>query len=498
MLHTPVTDHAVLQREIALPLAGISTPEAQVSVIFRGKEYRAIADAAGAWRVTLDPQPAGGPEALVIREADGETVLRDLLVGDVWVCSGQSNMEFPLKHAEDGARDAAKAHDPLLRLLAVRGTVAAEPQQALPDGAAWAACTPETAADFSAVGYYFGRRMTELGVPVGLIGAAVGNTPGEAWAPMPVLTEEPAFAPILERWRRSLALYPDPDGTVAAAFAQWDHDADLAEREGRPIPGAFPKLVGPGSPWTPAGLFYGMIAPLTALPIRGVLWMQGAAAPERAFQYRTLFRRLIRAWRVAWGQGDSPFFFAQEANFGPPREEPCEHSWAELREAQALALAEPRTGMVVAIDTGEEKDIHPKSKAPLGERFALLARALVFGEDVPCSGPECAGMTVEGNSLRLHFRHAAGGLRTSDGGPLRGFAVSPGATDFTQGNRGFVWAEARIDGDDVVVSAPGVPHPVAARYAWAQNPSCNLVNGAGLPAGPFRTDDYPGVTVGNA
>ncbi len=496
MLLSPVTDHAVLQRDVPIPLFGCARPGAAIIVDFRGQRWTATAEANGRWRVAIGPFPAGGPDVLTLASPDERVTLRDLLVGEVWVLSGQSNMAFSLRGAEHGARDAARADCDTLRLLRLPGCVAAAPREHIP-AAAWTPCRPETAADFSAVGYYFGRRLTAaLGVPVGLVQAAVGNTPGESWVPPAVLEDDPLFQPIFARWRRSLAAFPDPANTYAQAFAAWEREADSAERAGRPIPGAFPKLVGPGHPWTPGGLYHGMIAPLTAFPIRGVLWMQGAAAPERAFQYRELFRRLIRHWRAAWG-GDFLFFFAQEADFGPKRDAPGEHSWAELREAQALALAEPRTGMVVAVDTGEEHDIHPKRKEPLGERFALLARALVHGEDVPYSGPVLAGMTAEGSRIRLHFTHTYGGLRTADGLPPAGFAVSPGATDFSRGNRNFVWAQARIEGDDIVVWADAVPRPAAVRYAWAQNPTCNLVNAAGLPAAPFRTDDWPGITVAN-
>jgi sialate O-acetylesterase len=228
-----------------------------------------------------------------------------------------------------------------------------------------------------------------------------------------------------------------------------------------------------------------------------VIWSQGAAAPERAFQYRSLFRALIREWRRAWGVEDLPFLFVQEAAFGPRRDEPGEHSWAELREAQAMALSEPNTAMAVALDCGEAANIHPRRKIPVAERLALAARAIAYGEPLEWSGPRYRGMTVEGAGIRVRFDHAAGGLATADGAAPRGFAVSAGAGSTDAGNRGFTWAGARIEGRDVVVSSPAVPHPVAVRYAWAQNPDANLINAAGLPAAPFRSDDWPGVTVHN-
>ena len=490
-------DGAVVQRDVDLRLRGTAAPGDSIHGVFANREFMAAADSAGEWTASLGCHGAGGPYDLRVADDHGtQVILRNLLVGEVWICSGQSNMEMPLSRASGGAADAARAADDGLRLMIVPPRVADEPAKSCE--ARWQASGPESAAPFSAMGYYFGRHLREaLGVPIGLIQAAVGNTPGEAWTPRPDLDADADFTPIFERWRRSLAVYPDAAGTYAAAFAEWDGATDLAEREGRPIPGAHPKLVGPGHPWTPAGLFNGMIAPVTGFPIRGVVWYQGAGAPERATQYRKLFRVLIRAWRRWWGQGDFPFLFGQEANFGPRRDLPCEHSWAELREAQAMALAEPNTGMAVAIDVGDATDIHPVRKKPLGDRLALIARHKVYGHAVAWSGPTLRAVRIDGDRVRLAFDHCEGGLTTSDGDAPRGFAVSGGAQSFAAGNRGFTWAEAEISGDEVVAWSGDVAHPIAVRYAWAQNPACNLVNGAGLPASPFRTDDWPGVTESN-
>ena len=493
-----LTDRAVLQAGVEIPLLGAARPRTEVRVALAGQRASGVADAEGRWRMTLGPFPPGGPHTLVLDRSDEASLtLRDLLVGEVWVCAGQSNMEFPLKDAE-GAKEALAGSDrPRMRLFNVAHRVCDAPRADLPGGA-WEVCGPGTAASFSAVGYFFGAHLQdELGVPVGLIEAAVGATPGEAWMPLEALAADADLQPILDRRRRSLEVYPDPQGTYEKAFAEWDRVADQAERQGRPIPGAHPKLIGPEHPWTPAGLFNGMIAPLTSYPVRGVIWYQGEAAPERAYQYRKLFRVLIRSWRQAWGRTEMPFLFVQAPAFGPRRSQPCEHSWAELREAQQMALAEANTAMAVAIDCGGEKNIHPARKKPLGDRLALAARAKAYGQEIVWSGPLFRGMAVEGSRVRLRFDHAAGGLRTSDGRPPRGFAVSGGATDFSAGNRNFVWAQARIQGNEVLVQSPRVPMPQAVRYAWAQNPDCNLVNAQGLPAAPFRTDDYPGVTVAN-
>ena len=492
-------DHAVIQAGVPLPIAGTAGPGQEVAVSLRARRVAARADEAGRWQLVLPALPAGGPETMTIAAPAGASLtLRDLMIGEVWLCAGQSNMAFPLREA-DGAEEAIRQADrPELGLITAPRRVATEPRRDLEQGCSWRASGPESAAAFSALGYFFGARLNaELKTPVGLIMAAIGDTPAEAWLARKALESDPDYAPILDRARRALEVYPDPEKTYARAFAEWDRAADLAEREGRPIPGAHPVLIGPGHPWTPGGLFNGMIAPLLAHPIRGVAWCQGEAAPERAFQYRKLFRLLIRTWRAAWQLGDFPFLFVQAAAFGPRREQPGEHSWAELREAQQMGLREPNTAMVVALDCGDARAIHPRKKQPVGERLALAAQARVYGRDLAWSGPLFREMKIEGRQVRLLFDHAAQGLRTSDGRPPRGFALSPGAADFTRGDRGFRWAEGRIAGPEVVVESAGVPRPMAARYAWAQNPDCNLVNSAGLPAVPFRTDAYPGITDAN-
>ena len=492
---TPLlTDNAVIQRGTPLPLGGCAQSGSSIRIAFLGESWTTRADEDGEWKTDIGPFGSGGPEPLTIQAGHEELQLHNVVVGDVWVCSGQSNMAMALRGAENGEEDAANAADNGLRLLTVPIRVSLKPLDDIGD-AVWQPCTPGTAIDFSALAYYAARALRrESEVPIGLVQAARGETPGEAWVPMAVLESDAIFSPILERWQRCLRDHPDRERDYADAFAQWDRDADLAEREGRPIPGPHPKMVGPGSHWTPSGLFNGMIAPLTATPVKGVLWYQGAGAPDRAYQYRTLFPRLIRSWRSAWGF-EVPFIFGQEANFGPKREQPCEHSWAELREAQFMGLSEPATAMAVAIDTGEERNIHPVRKEPLGERLALAARKVAYGEEIPHSGPVFKSMSVEGDAARIRFDHTVDGLRTSDGRLPIGFAISAGCSEFTRGNRGFVWAEARIDDHEIVLRADAVKRPVAVRYAWAQNPDCNLINSEGLPAVPFRTDDWPGVTV---
>jgi len=439
-------DEMVLQRERPIPIWGTADPGETVAVEFAGRRATTNADAKGAWRVTLEPLPAGGPYEMTVRGKNTRT-LRDILIGEVWVCSGQSNMQWPVEWSANAQEEIANAHYPRIRLFTVPPTIASEPLSDV--GGAWVACSPQTIPSFSAVAYFFGRALhRELGVPVGLINASWGGTTAEAWTSHPTLAANPDFAPILAR------VHADDD------------------------------------PNKPSVLFNGMIHPLLPFAIRGAIWYQGESNVGRAYQYRSLFPALIRDWRAAWGEGDFPFLFVQLANFGDPQTKPGDSDWAELREAQMRALSLPNTAMASAIDLGDALDIHPKNKQDVGERLALCALATAFGREIEYSGPLYTGMSVEGNAIRLRFDHVAHGLIAKGSETLEGFAVA-GA------DRRWVWANARIEGDTVVVSSPEVPHPVAVRYGWHHNPRGNLYNSVGLPTSPFRTDEWEGVTARN-
>jgi sialate O-acetylesterase len=374
----------------------------------------------------------------------------NVLIGDVWLASGQSNMEMGIGEVQNAAVEIAAADFPQIRLFNVPRTIALEPESRV-DGR-WLVCRPESLkrSGFSAVAYFFGRELhRELKVPIGLIHASWGGTVAEAWTSAEALRRLADFRAPLD-------------------------DLDRARAGRKRGAGRDPNSV--------TVLFNGMIAPLVPFAVKGVIWYQGESNVGRADQYRRLLPALIADWRGRFGVGEFPFLIVQLANFLTPKPEPAESTWAELREAQWLTVQPvPKTGLAVAIDIGETGNIHPKNKQEVGRRLALAAEAIAYGKPVEFSGPTLREATVRGRTIRLSFDHLGGGLAARDGGPLRGFAIA--------GSDGqFVWASAVIDGAEVVVSAPEVAAPLAVRYAWAENPVCNLINKAGLPAVPFRTD----------
>lgn len=632
-----IGDNMVLQQDSKVRIWGNANAGERVTVTFAGKSADTVADAKGSWQVWLGPFKAGGPFELTVKGANLLTI-KNVLVGEVWVCSGQSNMEWPLINTDDGARTVAEANNREMRLFTVIKNTATEPLTDVQGH--WVVTTPDEAAHFSAVGYFFGRELQQrLKVPIGLIHSSWGGTPAEAWTSHDALLASPELKPILDRYESSLKSMPDVKEAYARALADWeaknlyqdtgnkgeglgyadpatstadwskmdlpkqfetagllidgaiwfrrvvdvpaswaakdlvlnlppidDHDTTYfnntkigsigketpnsymvprkyvvpgrlvrtgrnviavrvfdwageggfsrggamslgpegaAESEVIPLPGVWdykvelalepkhpdwgsrPEAMGVNNQNNPSVLYNAMIAPIVPFAIRGVIWYQGESNAGRAYQYRTLFPIMIRNWRSAWGN-EFPFYFVQLANWRPRKAEPDESDWAELREAQMMTLREPRTGMAVAIDIGGE-DLHPRNKLDVGRRLAAWALAETYREKVVPSGPLFDRFTIAGDKVLVHLKYAAG-LKSIDGGPVKGFAIAGE-------DRRFVWAEARIEGETVVVSSSTVTKPVAVRYGWADNPLVNLYNGAGLPASPFRTDDWPGVTV---
>jgi sialate O-acetylesterase len=322
-----------------------------------------------------------------------------------------------------------------------------------------------------------------LNVPVGLIHSSWGGTRAEAWTSRGTLESDPEFKSILEDRSKLLSTYPKIFQDYEQQLAQWRRESDKAEADGAMVP---PPPNVPKDPRCdsarPSGLFNGMVMPLTPFTIRGVIWYQGESNSDRPFQYRKLFRAMISDWRRAWGEGDFPFLYVQLANWGVHT---LKWRWPDLREAQSMALSLPKTGMAVTIDIGDGSNIHPQNKQEVGYRLALAAQGIAYGRDVIFSGPTYESMMVEGGSVRLHFKNADGGLVAKS---LSIISVS--GFEIAGADRKFVGADARIDGDTVVVSSDDVAHPVAVRYAWGMNPRPSIYNHAGLPASPFRTDHW--------
>ena len=486
-----IGDNMVMQAGDKSHLWGWADPneEIEVAISWRDFTWTVQADDQGKWDFLVVSPNTGGPYQITLKGKNTVTI-KNILAGQVWVCSGQSNMQMSVNQVYDAEKEIAAAKYPKIRLFTVERRVAETPQEDCQGQ--WVECSPETVPGFSAAGYFFGRELHEqLKQPIGLINTSWGGTPAEAWTSMARLKENPNFAPIVTRYQQAVAVYPQAATKYKEDLAQWEEAAAKAKAEGKPAPGARPyPPMGPGHFQSPAGLYNAMIAPLLPYTIAGAIWYQGETNAGRAYQYRDLFPTMIKCWWDDWKLGDFPFLFVQLANFMEVKDQPGDSAWAELREAQTMTLNLPNTGMAVIIDIGDAKDIHPKNKQDVGKRLALWALANTYGVDVVCSGPLYTSMDKSGDKIILHFDHCGGGLVAKGGEPLKGFAIAGK-------DRKFVWADARIDGDTVVVRSDKVAEPMAVRYAWADNPICNLFNKAGLPASPFRTDIWPGVTINN-
>jgi sialate O-acetylesterase len=474
------SDHMVLQQGVRVPVWGWASDGEKVTVSFRGKKLSATTRD-GKWMVNLPNQKAGGPDTLTV-EGTNKIEVRDVLVGEVWICSGQSNMEWPLSSSFEPDKDVATSANPNLRLFTAPKLKADAPVNDVK--ANWAQCDPETVKKFSAVAYYFGRDLQKSrGVPIGLIHTSWGGSPAEVWVREAVLAANPGYK------KDILDSHADQFKKYQAELAKWESEA--LKKEGREPTGRKP-----APPWKPAELFNGMIAPLIPYAVRGAIWYQGESNAGRAWQYRTLFPDLIRNWRQDWEQSDFTFLAVQLAPWDRNKKRslesitaaPGDSDWAELREAQLLSTKIlPKVGLAVITDVGDKDDIHPTRKEPVGARLALLARSIAYGEKIQASGPLYRAMQLKGDRIILSFDQVDGGLEAR-GGRLRGFAIC--AED-----RKFVWANAEIDNGKVIVSTPEIHKPVAVRYGWADYPVVNLFNRAGLPASPFRTDNFPLTTA---
>ncbi len=627
------TDNMVLQQKAKVPIWGTTKAHKEVRVTFGKQTVSANADEKGKWLVYLNDLKLGSPDSLIIESGINRKVFKNVLVGEVWLCSGQSNMEMNLgctwATVKDSENEVAQANYPNIRLLVVNRNISFQPVDTF-HSIGWQVCTPETAANFSAVGYFFGREIHQTqNVPVGLIQAAWGGTVAEAWTTSEKLQLMSEFAPVIDQmkqkpvnqdslqaqYERELKAWnleinkvdagmkngdtlfakfdlPTNNWTKIKIPGMWEQteigiidgvvwfrmsvnvpkeqlgkdltlniappdDADetffngtkVGEskewkivrtykipknlvREGKNIvavrlfdfqgDGGFmgektdfalssedgwklnfgndavckigfelsqvPALPAkPENPNQPTVLFNGMLHPIIPFAIRGAIWYQGESNAARAFQYQTLFPLMISAWREKWQQGDFPFLFVQLANYMKRNVMPVEDAWAELREAQSMALKLPNTGMAVTIDIGDGNDIHPANKQDVGKRLAGLARNKVYGENYSYFSPLFKNMKIENEKITIEFENIYEGLKTSDNAEIKGFAIAGE-------DKKFVWAKAEIKENRVEIWSPKVKNPVAVRYAWSSNPECNLFNSIGLPVSPFRTDTWKGIT----
>ena len=468
------TDHMILQRELPLAIWGTGPAGDTVTVAFAGQKKTATVDSAGKWQVKLAPLHASTESRDLTIESKGvKTNITDVVVGEVWLASGQSNMEWMLANTTGASNVIATAGDPLLRLFGV-GHYVSDTPVAVVTGQ-WATCTSSNAGGFSAVGYFFGRDLRKsLNVPVGIIRSAWGGTPAQAWTSQATLAGDPLLKKRIEEYDLAIKNY-DPvkmDAQYQAAVVKFKEAAAKAKAEGQPAPKepAKPRPPGPNQN-SPARLYNGMIAPLVPLSFRGVIWYQGESDAGRTQEYRTLFPAMIRNWRQVFGY-DFPFLFVQIA---PYKSQP-----PEIRDAQLYTWRTvPNTAMAVITDYGNAENIHPRDKEPVGARLALAARALAYGEKIEYSGPVFDTVKFEGPRAILSFQHCGAGL-IAKGDGLKGFTIS--------GNTNFVPATATINGQHVIVTSDQVAQPVAVRYGWENVPDVNLFNKDGLPATPFRTD----------
>ncbi len=486
-----ISEGMVLQQGQAIPIWGKADPGEVVTVHFAGQSKKTIAAMDGTWRVKLDPMRANATPATMIISGKNTIELKNILIGEVWLVSGQSNMERLLSETANGEAAIAAANHPLIRLFNVSRQVAFK--RAPPPLATWQPCSPQTIKQFSAAGYYFGVELErELRVPIGLINSSYGGSQAEAWTPVEYLLASEDLRPTVERKKIWDEERPRVRADYDEALKKWRADSDKAKAAGaRPSP----------SPAVPdalreyriaSSIYDGMIAPIIPFFIRGAIWYQGESNEARAQQYGVLLPTMIRAWRERWGEGNFPFGIVQLPNYRDPKPEPSDEAWSHLREAQRrTALHTPNTGLIVTIDIGEAHDIHPKNKLDVGKRMALWALVDVYGRKMTKSGPIFRNAKIAASKIILTFDEVGQGLRIRDGDELDEFAIA-GA------DHKWRWASAKIVAKDrIEVWSDVVSQPLAVRYAFNNNPKHpNLTNETRLPAAPFRTDDWPGPSDG--
>lgn len=509
-----IGEHMVLQAGTNTPVFGWADPGEAVTVTVGEAKASATTGPDGKWKVVFTNLAMTATPVKVTIAGKNTIAFEDVLIGDVWVCSGQSNMALPVRRIVgrdvNDPKGLGQANHPGIRLFKLPKDTFLEPQADCKGS--WAVCTPDSAREFSATGYFFGREIHRVEkIPVGLINACRGSSSGQMWTSLEALKSEPALSNDLnealaaradfpqrkERYLQDRTKWKEATDKWPEVMKRWEAEAAKAAAEGKASPA---KPAPPGeAPVRPVGmdgwednvmnaptvLFNGMIAPLLPFGIKGVIWYQGEGNSNAWEHYRTLFQAMVRDWRSRWARGDVPVYVVQLSSFGEPRAEPGESNWAAFREVQSqLKDIVTNSGMAVTIDIGCATDIHPLSKPEVGRRLSLVALAKTYGHQVDYSGPLYERMEIKNGKIVLHFAQVGAGLVAKGGEPLKRFAIAGS-------DKKYVWGDARIEGKTVVVSSPKVPEPVAVRYAWDMNPDgCNLFNAAGLPASPFRTDDW--------
>jgi sialate O-acetylesterase len=481
-----ISDHMVVQSGASVPVWGWADKGEKVTAKLAGQTQSATAGDDGKWTVTFTGLKAGGPHELSI-EGKNSLKVKDVLVGEVWLGSGQSNMAMLVQSCINVEEEKSAANLPQVRMFTVERHAATTPQSDCKGK--WVLASPDTVGLFSATLYFFGRDLyKELNVPVGLINSSWGGTAIEAWTSMPAQSKLKEYATISAPWEAQKAKPWDQakaDATYEKALAAWKVKASEAKAAKKPAPRAPQKQVDPRlSQNHPANLYNGMIEPLLPYAFRGAIWYQGESNSAKDFRnlYGLQLSTMIQDWRSRFGH-DFPFAWVQLPDFRAPQQTPNDpSSWAVIREQMLETLKTPKTGMAVTLGLGEEKDIHPKNKQGVGKRLAMWALHDVYDRKGASCGPLPTSHEIRGKEVVVSFDHADGGLKAK-GGELKGFAI---AGD----DKNFVWADARIEGNKVIVSSKDVAKPKSVRYAWADNPVWSLENGAGLPASPFRTDDW--------
>jgi sialate O-acetylesterase len=494
-LPAPFSDHMVLQHNTAVPVWGTADPGEKIIVQINKQKQTTVAGTDGRWMVKLDKIAAGGPYTLTV-SGKNKIVISDVYAGEVWICSGQSNMDMTVAKEDrywcgviNETEEVAAADYPLIRVFDVDFTPSASPQNDVTGK--WEIISPKTIGHLSAVAYFFAREIQKkIKMPIGLITTAFGASTAEAWVREQALLNEPVCKPLVDSFKNKLAKYltdTAAQSNYKIARKKWKADSAIARAEGKNIP-RDPRNPDPVRDQHNASVLWnGMVKPLVPYAMRGALWYQGESNSPTATIYRQIMETLIADWRKQWGQGNFPFLYVQLANIGKTYDSlPAKGGAVAIkREAQLQNLSITKTAMAVAIDNadpGDMNNVHPKNKQVIGKRLALAALATVYDEKIVYSGPVYDKMKIEGNIIRIYFKHIGSGLLAKDG-ELKGFAIAGEDKKFT-------WASAKIEGNTVVVSGEGIANPVAVRYAWGNNPPAGLYNKEDIPASPFRTDNF--------